>query len=89
MTNTDGPADGITNFYFVGYLDPDGIDSIWFGEEQVEDWVFGIYDLSLDDSPVTVSATASVPALSSYAVLIITLLVGLAGVFHVTRRVGT
>lgn len=88
LTNLDGPADGITNFYFLGYEDPDGIDSIWFDMEQVEDWVFGIYDLSLDDSPIS-SATSAVPTLSSYAILIFVLVVGLAGAFHVKRRIDT
>lgn len=89
LTSTSGAPDGTTNWYFLGYQDPDGIDSIWFDVEQTSDWVFGIYDLMLDDEPVVATSSTPIPTLSSFSLLLTTLLVGLIGVFYVRRRVNT
>lgn len=64
LTSSDGAPDGTTNWYFVGYEDPAGIDSIWFDVEQTSDWVYGIYDLALDDAQVS---TEAIPAMSTWS----------------------
>lgn len=65
LISADAAPDGTTNWYFIGYEDPQGIDSIWFDEEQTSDWVYGIYDLTLDDSPVSENA---IPATSNWSI---------------------
>lgn len=64
LISSSGAPDDTTNWYFVGYEDPEGIDSIWFDIEQTSDWVYGIYDLALDDAAVS---TQAIPAMSTWS----------------------
>jgi hypothetical protein len=83
LESADAPPDGTTNWYFVGYEDPQGIDSIWFDEEQTEAWVYGIYDLTLDES--TISAPTAIPATSSWSIALAIVLFMLIA-FELYRR---
>jgi len=75
LTSVSGPADGVTNWYFVGFEDPDGIDSIVFGEELNSDWFYGIYDLMLDNGEISNEVVfKDIPTLNPWGMIVMTLL---------------